>query len=584
LLGLALFQFLTGILDLIGIVFIGGLAALSINGINSRSPGDRVTKLLEILHIQDKSFEIQVLVLTLSATFCLLARTVISILITRRTLHFLAKISAQLSNKLFSKLMNSNYKTITENSSQELSFAVNRGMDLLVVGTLGTAVSLIVDVTSLVLITGALFVVDTLVAIITLTLFASTGFVLYQLTHRRGNRLGREKSNLEIATSIKFLEAIDTFREISIHDRQSHYSENIGKMRSKYSYAVAEMSFLPNVSKFVIEALVVLTAVLIGFSQFLINDAFRAIGTITMFLAAGSRIAPAALRVQQGFLVLRINSGQIQPTLTLMNKLSSDSYESLKNEELNSENLTFRPEIVLSKVNFKHNETDKFALSNVDLTIAPGEMVALVGPSGAGKSTLVDLILGILDINSGSILISSESPKQIIKRFPLSMSYLPQTISLINGSIRENVCLGFAEGEFSDEEIWNALETASLKEYFQGQGLGLDFQIGENGNALSGGQRQRIGIARALITNPKVLVLDEATSALDAETESTISRTLENLKGVVTVIIVAHRLSSVKNADKLVYLKDGKILAVGSFNEVRASVPDFDSQVSLMTL
>jgi ABC-type multidrug transport system fused ATPase/permease subunit len=396
--------------------------------------------------------------------------------------------------------------------------------------------------------------------------------------------LGREKSNLEIATSIKFLEAIDTFREISIHDRQSHYSEKIGKMRSKYSYAVAEMSFLPNISKFVIEALVVLTAVLIGFSQFLINDAFRAIGTITMFLAAGSRIAPAALRVQQGFLVLRINSGQIQPTLTLMNKLSSSNYDSLKSEELNSENLSFRPEIVLSKVSFKHNETDSFALSNVDLTIAPGEMVALVGPSGAGKSTLVDLILGILDINSGSILISSEPPKQIIKKFPLSMSYLPQTISLINGSIRENVCLGFADGDFSDEQIWNALETASLKEYFQGQGIGLDFQIGENGNALSGGQRQRIGIARALITNPKVLVLDEATSALDAETESTISRTLENLKGVVTVIIVAHRLSSVKNADKLVYVKDGKILAVGSFNEVRASVPDFESQVSLMTL
>lgn len=582
--GLAIFQFLTGILDLIGIVLIGGLAALSINGINSRNPGDRVTKLLEILQIQDKSFEIQVLVLTLSATFCLLARTVISILITRRTLHFLARISAQLSNKLFSKLMNSNYKTITENSSQELSFAVNRGMDLLVVGTLGTAVSLIVDVTSLVLITGALFVVDTLVAIITLTLFASTGFVLYQLTHRRGNRLGREKSNLEIATSIKFLEAIDTFREISIHDRQSYYSENIGKMRGKYSYAVAEMSFLPNVSKFVIEALVVLTAVLIGFSQFLINDAFRAIGTITMFLAAGSRIAPAALRVQQGFLVLRINSGQIQPTLTLMNKLSSGNYESVKNKESNSDNLNFRPEIALSKVNFKHNETDKFALSNVDLTIAPGEMVALVGPSGAGKSTLVDLILGILETNSGSILISGESPKQIIKRFPLSMSYLPQTISLINGSIRENVCLGFAEGEFSDEQIWNALETASLKEYFQNQGIGLDFKIGENGNVLSGGQRQRIGIARALITNPKVLVLDEATSALDAETESAISRTLEDLKGEVTIIIVAHRLSSVKNADKLVYVKDGEILAVGSFNEVRASVPDFDSQVNLMTL
>lgn len=579
----AVFQFFTGILDLLGIVMVGGLAALSINGINSREPGDRVSKLLELLKIQDWSFESQVLFLTISATCFLLARTIISIFLTRKTLHFLADISAKLSIELFSKLLKSDYKTIKSESSQEMSFAVNRGMDLLVVGILGTAVALVVDITSLLLITTALFVVDSFVALITLTLFTLTGFVLYQLTHRRGNRLGREKSKLEVATSIKFLEAIATYREISIHSRESYYSKEVGKLRSKYSYAVAEMSFLPNVSKFVIEAVVILTAVLIGFSQFLMNDAFRAVGTITIFLAAGSRIAPAALRVQQGFLVLRINSGQIQPTLSLMDKVSKVVIKFEKTAEL-PDTPDFRPEIELSNVNFKHTESDKFELSNISLKISPGEIVAFVGPSGSGKSTLVDLILGILKSNSGSISISAAPPGQVIEQFPRAMSYVPQTITLVNGSVRENVCLGFANADFTDEEIWKVLEIASLKEYFLCQNIGLDFQIGENGNILSGGQRQRLGIARALITNPKVLVLDEATSALDAETEHVVSKTLENLKGSVTVVIVAHRLSSVKNADKLVYIKDGKILAVGSFDEVRLKVPDFDNQVNLMSL
>lgn len=581
---LAFLQFLIGFLDLLGVVLIGALGALSINGFSSRDPGTRVTEFLALLQIQEFTFERQVIILTITATLVLLARTVLSIYITRKTLQYFAVISAQLSSDLFRKLLHSGYKNIKINSSQELSFAVNRGMDLLVVGILGTSVSLIVDMSSLALVTGALLIIDPVVAIFSGLIFGIAGAVLFQLTHRRGNRFGIERSKLEIATNLKFLEAITTFREISIHDRQNFYSSQVGILRRRSSFAVAEMSFLPNISKFVIESLVILTSVLIGLSQFLLNDAFRAVGTITVFLAAGSRIAPAALRVQNGLLQIRMNSGQIQPTLKLIRQLRALDSASAESSPPYSPNTEFTPEIVVSNLKFKHTEGDRFELKNINLRISRGEMVALVGPSGSGKSTLAELILGILESDAGDILISNLPPYQAIKSFPMAISYLPQTISLISGSVRENICLGFDENQFSDQEVWKVLETVNLKEHLKSQEVDLDFQIGENGNLLSGGQRQRLGMARALITNPQILVLDEATSALDAETESVVSKALENLKGLVTIIVIAHRLSSVRNADKLIYMNEGEVLSTGSFEEVRAKVPDFDKQVKLLSL
>jgi len=576
-------QLIVGVLDLIGIVLIGALGALSINGINSKTPGERVSKFLSTLQIENWDFEQQVLLLTISATIVLLARTSLSIYLSRKTLHFLARKSALLSNKLFSSLLNTDYKTIKSLPSQELSYAINRGMDLLVVGTLGTFISLIVDLTTLILVTGALFLVDPLIAFASLTLFTLTGYLLFALTHKRGNRYGKERSRLEIATNMKFLEALSTYREISTHNRQEYYSEEVGKLRASSSYAVAEMNFLPNVSKFVIESLVILTAVFIGLSQFLINDAFRAVGTLTVFLAAGSRIAPAALRVQHGFLQIRINSGQVNPTIDLLNRLSRGDVKSKSNVPVSNLN-DFIPEIDLIDVNFKYGDNEKFEMSGLNLRIHKGEMIALVGASGGGKSTLVDLLLGIIEPTSGSVLISGALPRQTIINFPKAISYLPQTISLIDGSIRENVCLGFPLEEFSDNQVWNVLELANLKHFVENLEGGLNFQIGENGNFLSGGQRQRLGLARALITSPQILVLDEATSSLDAETEAIVADALDGLKGAVTIIVVAHRLSSVKKADKLVYLKEGKIISVGTFDQVKSSTPEFEHQVKLLSL
>lgn len=161
---------------------------------------------------------------------------------------------------------------------------------------------------------------------------------------------------------------------------------------------------------------------------------------------------------------------------------------------------------------------------------------------------------------------------------------MPQDVLVSNGTIRENVAMGFPKIEATDELVWNALNIAQLDEFVRSLANGLDTPVGDRGTRISGGQRQRLGIARAMFTKPMMLVLDEATSSLDGETESNISDAIQNMRGSVTVLMIAHRLSTVRNADKVIYMDEGRVLAIGNFEEVRESVPNFDRQASLMGL
>jgi ABC-type multidrug transport system fused ATPase/permease subunit len=210
--------------------------------------------------------------------------------------------------------------------------------------------------------------------------------------------------------------------------------------------------------------------------------------------------------------------------------------------------------------------------------------VAVVGSTGAGKTTAIDLILGLLEPENGSVLISGMKPQDAIVRWPGAISYVPQDVVISNGTIRENVGLGYKSEFVSEELVWDAIKAAQLESYVNSLPLGSDTQVGERGTRMSGGQRQRLGIARALFTKPKLLVLDEATSALDGETEAAISKAIQDLRGSVTVIMIAHRLSTVRNADSIIYMNEGQIKSIGTFEEVRAAVPDFDRQAKLMGL
>jgi ABC-type multidrug transport system fused ATPase/permease subunit len=225
-----------------------------------------------------------------------------------------------------------------------------------------------------------------------------------------------------------------------------------------------------------------------------------------------------------------------------------------------------------------------FAVHGVTLDIEPGTAVAIVGPSGAGKTSIVDTILGVLDPSSGSVEISGMSPQTAVSKWPGAIGYVPQDVMILNGTIRQNVAMGFPENLERDHLVWDALEIAHLDQFVKSLPQGLDTQVGDRGARLSGGQRQRLGISRAMFTKPSLLVLDEATSSLDGETEANIADSIHDLKGGVTIVMIAHRLSTIRESDAVYYMKDGQVIAFGTFDEVRQNVSDFDYQATLMGL
>jgi ABC-type multidrug transport system fused ATPase/permease subunit len=197
---------------------------------------------------------------------------------------------------------------------------------------------------------------------------------------------------------------------------------------------------------------------------------------------------------------------------------------------------------------------------------------------------MVDLLLGVLLPDCGDIKISGQSPSVAIEKSPGAIAYVPQDVAIAIGTVRENIALGFPHDFATDERINKTLKIAHLESFVDSLENKADTQVGERGAKLSGGQRQRLGIARAMFTNPKLLVLDEATSSLDAETEASVSAAIQSLRGGTTILMIAHRLATVRSADLVVYISDGQILAQGTFAEVRAAVPEFEKQANLLGL
>ena len=576
------FQVTLGFLDLLGVAAIGILGALSITGLQSSEPGDRVNQALDILHIQNLSFQTQVIILALLAVTLLLSRTIISIFSTRKILFFLSHKAAKASADLTRKLLTQPLLDVQKKSSQETLYAVTNGVSTLLLGVVGTFVNMVSDAALLVILMIGLVVIDPGMTLGMLAFFSLVSFVLYKILREKVRALGRKNVKLTIASSEKLLEVLSTYREAIVRNRRMHYADFISGIRYKLGDVNAENSFVPYISKYVLELTVLISALIISATQFFINDAPRAVGTLTVFLAAGTRIAPAALRIQQGLLGIKSNLSSAQPTLDLISRYRNNQPE--KDFSTATTNDEFLPRVSVTDLDFTYPDSNEMLLNKISFESDLGSVTALVGPTGAGKTTLIDLILGIHASKNKSVTISGVDPRDAVSMWPGKIAYAPQDTVVIQGSIKQNVALGFNVEEIDDENVKQAIAIAQLEKFVSSLPEGLDTQVGERGARLSGGQKQRLGIARALYTSPKLLILDEATSSLDGETELAISTALHNLGADVTVIVIAHRLATVRSASQVIYLEEGRILAKGSFEEVRRQIPNFDKQAKLMGL
>ena len=569
-------------LDLLGVALIGVTSAILIRSLQGLTVGDQVSRFLEILNLDGLPQRNLLVLLSGTAIFFFIIKTILSVYFLRRTLRYMSIRNAQISSSLVSKMLNRPVEKIFNKSIQHQIYNVTGGVEKLVGGAVTSLVVIASDLVLLLVILIGLMLVDPVTSIGTFFVFTGIGFLLYFLLHKRVAVLNSKFAYESIYFSQKVSEGINSFRDLFIKGGREFYVNEIRKTKMKLAGYDAEIKFLPNISKYTIEISVILGIAVVAGIQFYLFDSNRAIAVISVFLAASSRIAPAIIRLQQNVIAVKSSLSAAKPTFDLIDELNGvqelDKTETL----ITTNHKDFSPKVNLKNLKFTYADAVNDTIQDISLEISEGKFIAFVGPSGGGKSTLVDLVLGLLAPSSGSITISGLTPVDAIKKWPGSIGYVPQDVFIENSTVKENICLGFNPELVQDDLVWQALELADLSDFVKGLEGQLSYRISDAGKNLSGGQRQRLGIARALLTKPKIVIFDEATSALDAETENRVSESILKLTGECTVIFIAHRLSVVRSADMIYYIDKGRIVNQGTFDELRSINADFNNQANFM--
>ena len=581
---IAFLQSFLGFLDLIAVATMGVLGALTVSGLQSNKPGDRVSLVLQILQINKLTFQQQVIILAIGASGIFILRTILSVFFIRKIYSFLSKRGAELTTSLFSKFISQSIFEIQRKTSQETLYALTSGVQAVSLLVLGTATTLLADISLTIIILVGLFIVDPIIALTSLLIFGGLALLLFKLLGVKARKLGYIDAELSVASNEKILEVLNSFRELFVGNRRAHYVREVMNIRLNIASNSAEQLFMPSIGKYVIESGLVLGILVISATQFALQDAKHAVAALTVFLAAGSRIAPAMLRIQHSLIQMKTAIGSAIPTFDLITALERINEMNNSSNILNIDHDGFTADVDVQSVTFKYPDNSVNNLDNVNLKIIAGTSSAFVGESGAGKTSLIDVILGLITPDSGSVTISGKNPIEAISTWPGAIAYVPQDIVINNGTIRENVTQGYSDTNVPDDLVWDAIKIANLDQFVKSLPNGLDTNVGERGTKMSGGQRQRLGIARAMFTKPKLLVLDESTSSLDGKSEFEVTNSIQSLHGLVTVIIIAHRLSTIRNVDQIFYISNGKIVSKGTFDELRLEIQDFNNQAKLMGL
>jgi ABC-type multidrug transport system fused ATPase/permease subunit len=575
-------QIALAIIDLLGLAVIGLLASLTATGIVNQNPRGLTFELIKFLNLESLRLNSQILIFSFFALSFFTFKSISSIYLNRKIIFFMGRKSAEISSDLLLKLIGQPLQHLQKYSVQETIYLTTSGLNRLFNAVITNSMSLIVDIFLIILMIGGVIFIDPIIGAISLVLFVVIGVSLHFVFRFRAKKLGILETEKSIRLNQMTHEILNAYRELLVRNRRFYYANAIGQERISLSNISSRLSFLPFVGKYVMEIGLLFGVFIVALLQFTSQDLIRSVSVLALFLAASTRIAPAVLRVQQNLLILRSNMSGALSTVELIESTDRTTALLFVGNVIKYSHKGFIPKVTVDNINFTYPTRNIPAIKSATFEVESGEFVAIIGPSGSGKSTLVDLILGVLTPSSGCISIGNNKPLDAIRKWPGAIAYVPQNSFIIQGSIRENITLGFPNDKSNDEKIWEALEVAQLANFVKSLPLSLDNYVGDGGVLLSGGQRQRLGIARSLLTKPKFLILDESTSSLDMLTESELLKSILSDKHEMTVISIAHRLSTVKQASKIIYISDGEILCIGTFDEIRKKIPYFENQLKIL--
>lgn len=459
------------------------------------------------------------------------------------------------------------YRNINDCTSQAASVLV-------------AVVNVCTDFLMLLAIMAVLAISAPLVTAFAVVLFGGLVFGVQRILRARQLRIGEDLAVTSLEAWQALMPGLDGFRETRLTSSASSFVRNFRSARLRGAHLGREMGFISDVPRYLLEIAFIVAIVGIAVILFAMGDGEQVVPVLGLFAAASMRALPTMNRVSASLATTRGGQAGLRIMIETLDELQAEG----SHDETPGSGPPYVGDILLDGVTFAYPDAEQPVLSDLTLTIAENQTTAFTGGSGAGKTTVVDLVLGLLAPTSGAIRCGGRSIDDDLASWYSGIGVVPQDVFLLNATITRNIAFGEDAATIDMDRLHEAARQAQLTELLQELPDGVDTVVGDRGVRLSGGQRQRVGLARALYRRPRLLVLDEATSALDNATEHEIAQTLQALRGQMTIVIVAHRLSTIRSVDHLVHLREGRIGAEGTFDEVRAQDAEFARLVELGSL
>ena len=578
---LAIARAMAGFLDLLGIFLIGVVGVLAVN--TGSSPSEFQSLGFKIA-VELKSSSLLILMVVIFAVFVVKAAVTISLSRVQTT--FLSSVDSKMARQAAAYYFAGPYTRLRSQQMSALHWTLSESVIQAFFVTLGSFSSMIADATTLILVCSLMFVVDPLACLFAVLYFLVIAVAVQRVVGVSQAKLGSRMAQVAQQNLNAVEDAFVAFRDNHVYGQKVSALNQIDQPRSTMSRGIGTLQFLNVLPRTVSEVALMLGVLSFITWQFLAGSLEQSVGVVAVFMAAGVRILSAIAPLQGAIASLRNASSQ--------SDLAVQAIEAYQSAHSGSDLNIYEPSapqipndspigVNVKNVDFSFPDSTKKALKNINVEIKPGSFVAFIGPSGAGKTTLVDLILGLFQPDVGSVTLSGIPASKAIEEGLVSVAYVPQKPAIINGTILENIALSSGDSLPDRELAIRVLQATHLDEMISDLPNGLDTELAGSHARLSGGQVQRIGLARALYTNPRLLILDEATSALDAETESFIAEAVSLLTPSTTVIVIAHRLSTVQHADEVFLVENGNITDRGDFRTLRLRNPLIERYVKLMS-